>query len=46
LDGKTLRRSRDESGDAVASLAAFARTVGVAVGQQSVSDNDQVQAAL
>jgi predicted transposase YbfD/YdcC len=46
LDGKTLRGSRDESGDAVALLAAFAQTVGVAIGQQSISHSDEVQAAL
>jgi hypothetical protein len=40
LDGKTLRGSRDEL------LAAFAQTVGVAIGQQSISHSDEVQAAL
>ena len=46
FDGKTLCGSRDESGDAVALLAAFAQAVGVALGQQSIEHGDEVQATL
>ena len=46
FDGKILRGSRTESGEAVALVAAFAQAVGVALGQQPIQHGDEVQATL
>jgi predicted transposase YbfD/YdcC len=46
LDGKTLRGSSAENAPPVQLLAAFAHTLGVAVGQQAISGQDQVAAAV
>lgn len=46
LDGKTLRGSGDDESRPVQLLAAFAHTLGITLGQQVISGQDQVAAAL
>lgn len=46
LDGKTLRGSRDDPQDPVQLLAAFAHTLGTALGQQPIRGKNEVAAAL
>lgn len=46
VDGKTVRGSQYEEQDALALLAAFTHTVGVALGQLAIANHDEIGAAV